>query len=70
MEVLQLGRIGIKDRVLDLGGDSLRATQILGCTMRSFGIELSVSDLIQTETIAQMAELISMRTAAGSGDPS
>jgi hypothetical protein len=38
--------------------------------MRSFGIELSVGDLIQTETIAQMAELITMRTAAGSGDPS
>ena len=70
MEVLQLGRIGINDRFLDLGGDSLRATQILGRAMRSFGIELSVGDLIQTETIAQMAELITMRTAAGSGDPS
>ena len=69
-EVLQLGRIGIDDRFLDLGGDSLRATQILGRTMNSFGIELSVSDLIRTETIAQMAELIAMRNATGSDDPS
>ena len=69
MEVLQLGRIGINDRFLDLGGDSLRATQILGRTMRSFGLELSIGDLIQTETIAQMAELITTRTAADSGDP-
>jgi amino acid adenylation domain-containing protein len=70
MDVLQLGRIGIDDRFLDLGGDSLRATQILGRTMNSFGIELSVSDLIRTETIAQMAELIAMRNATGSDDPS
>jgi acyl carrier protein len=65
MEVLQLERIGINDRFLDLGGDSLRATQILGRTVKSFGIELSVRDLIRTETIAQMAELISTRHAAG-----
>ena len=70
MEVLQLGRIGVNDRFLDLGGDSLRATQILGRTMESFGIELSVGDLIQTETIAQMAELITIRNADGSADPS
>lgn len=69
MEVLQLARIGINDRFLDLGGDSLRATQILGRTISSFGIELSVSDLIQTETIAQMAELVTARAAAGPGDP-
>jgi amino acid adenylation domain-containing protein len=70
MDVLQLGRIGIDDRFLDLGGDSLRATQILGRTMESFGIELSVSDVIRAETIAQMAELITIRHAAGSGDRS
>lgn len=58
------------DRFLDLGGDSLRATQILGRTLKSFGIELSVGDVIQTETIAQMAELITIRNASGSGDPS
>jgi len=65
MDVLQLERIGIHDRFLDLGGDSLRATQILGRAMQSFGIELSVGDLIRTETIAQMAELISTRSATG-----
>jgi polyketide synthase PksJ len=64
MEVLQLERIGINDRFLDLGGDSLRATQILGRTVKAFGIELSVTDVIRTETIAQMAELITTRHAA------
>jgi len=66
MDVLQLERIGIHDRFLDLGGDSLRATQILGRALKSFGIELSVGDLIRTETIAQMAELITTRSATGS----
>lgn len=70
MGVLQLGRIGINDRFLDLGGDSLRAAQILGRTVTSFGIELSVSDLIRSETIAQMAELITIGNATASGDPS
>ena len=69
-DVLQLERIGINDRFLDLGGDSLRATQILGRTMQAFGIELSVSDLIRTETIAQRAELIAIHVAPGSVDPS
>ena len=70
MDVLQLGTIGIDDRFLDLGGDSLRATQILSRTMTSFGIELSISDVIQAETIAQMATLIRIRNATGSGGPS
>jgi acyl carrier protein len=62
MEVLQLERIGVNDRFLDLGGDSLRATQILNRTVKSFGIQLSVRDLFRTETIAQMAELVARRT--------
>ena len=70
MDVLQLGRIGIDDRFLDLGGDSLRATQILARTRKSLGIELSFSDVIRTETIAQMAKLITTRIATGSGGPS
>lgn len=68
MDVLQLEKIGINDRFLDLGGDSLRATQILGRTLKSFGIELSVTDVIRTETIAEMAELITIRNATGSDD--
>jgi acyl carrier protein len=70
MDVLQLGRIGIDDRFLDLGGDSLRATQILARALTSFGIELSISDVIRADTIAQMAKVITMRNATGSGGPS
>jgi acyl carrier protein len=63
MDVLQLERIGIHDRFLDLGGDSLRATQILSRAWQLFGIELSVGDVMRTETIAEMAELIALRNA-------
>jgi aryl carrier-like protein len=70
MDVLELDRIGINDRFLDLGGDSLRATKILARTRGPFGVELSLRDLIRTETIAQMAELITKRHASGPGAPS
>lgn len=70
MEVLELERIGINDRFLDLGGDSLRATQILSRAMKSFAVELSIGEVIRTETIAEMAALIAGRGAAGPGDPS
>jgi amino acid adenylation domain-containing protein len=64
MDVLQLERIGINDRFLDLGGDSLRASQILNRAMQQLGIQLSVSDVIRTETVAEMAQLIALRNAA------
>jgi acyl carrier protein len=68
IDVLQLERVGINDRFLDLGGDSLRATQILRRVWQLFGIELSVGDVIGAETVAEMADLIAARNAAGSGD--
>lgn len=70
IDVLQLERIGVNDRFLDLGGDSLRATQILRRVWQLFGIELSVGDVIRAETIADMADLIALRNAADSGDVS
>jgi acyl carrier protein len=59
-EALEIDTIGIHDRFLDLGGDSLRASRILGRTIDCLGIELSVTDVLQTETIAQMAEMIEL----------
>jgi acyl carrier protein len=66
-EVLELKTIGIHDRFLDLGGDSLRGSRILRRTIESLGIELSITDVLRTETIAQMAELIALLKASDSG---
>ena len=60
MEILNLERVGVHDRFLDLGGDSLQATRILDRTNESLKVEMKISDLFHTETIAQMADLIAL----------
>src|SRR5262249_26201308 len=71
MGVLGLEQVGIHDRSLDLGGDSLRAIRILNHTLDSFTVELSISDLLKTPTIAQLADLIaSLQAPAPGGDTS
>lgn len=70
MDVLQLEKIGIHDRFLCLGGDSLRATQILNRVVKSFGVNITIGDLMLMETIADMAEFIAILDAADSGKKS
>jgi acyl carrier protein len=62
MEVLQLEKIGVNDRFLDLGGDSLRAGRILSRISNALQVNLSIEEVLLTETIAEMAELITTRT--------
>jgi acyl-coenzyme A synthetase/AMP-(fatty) acid ligase/acyl carrier protein len=62
-EVLAIDVVGIDDRFLDLGGDSLRAGQILARVIDQFGVELNLRVLLQTPTIANMAMVITQRQA-------
>ena len=62
-EVLAIDVVGIDDRFLDLGGDSLRAGQILARVIDRFGVELNLRVLLQTPTIADMAMAIAQRQA-------
>jgi acyl carrier protein len=62
-EVLAIDAVGIHDRFLDLGGDSLRATQILARVIDQFGVELEHRVLLQTPTVADMAVAILQRQA-------
>lgn len=62
-DVLEIERVGVEDRFLDLGGDSLRAFKVLARAVEAFAVELSIGDLFRTETVAQMAELITRRRA-------
>jgi amino acid adenylation domain-containing protein len=57
-EVLELEQIGINDRFLELGGDSLRATRILSRVVQTFRVEFSIQALLDAPTVAQMAKLI------------
>ena len=57
-EVLDLDEVGIHDSLLDLGGNSLSAVQILSRVIQTFRIDIPIRALFQAPTVAQMAALI------------
>jgi len=57
-DVLRLGKVGIHDNFLDIGGDSLAAAQIIARVITSFQLELPLRALLQSPTIAQMTAVI------------
>nr|MDZ8289084.1 amino acid adenylation domain-containing protein [Nostoc sp. ChiSLP01] len=54
-ELIGIKQIGINDNFFDLGGDSLIAVQILTRLKNTFSIQLSVSNLFESPTIAEIA---------------
>jgi acyl-coenzyme A synthetase/AMP-(fatty) acid ligase/acyl carrier protein len=67
-EVLGLDQVGIHDSFLDLGGDSLLATQIISRVINAFGVELPVKSLLQAPSVAEMALLIMQSQAKKAGE--
>lgn len=57
-EVLKIEKIGIEDNFLELGGNSLLATQIVNRIVNQLGVEVSLVNFLNTPTIAKMAETI------------
>ena len=57
-EVLDLDEIGVHDDFLELGGNSLLATQVLARVQQLFGTHLPPSALLGAGTIAEMAGLL------------
>src|SRR3954452_25222265 len=67
-----LGRAAIErtDRFLDVGGDSLRAVELVARVADVFGVDLPLTaPLDAAPTIAAMAEMIDQRHAAGRQRP-
>jgi acyl carrier protein len=54
-EVLGLPSVGVQQRFLDLGGDSILATQLVARLCRTFEINLTLLDFFDAPTIAQQA---------------
>ncbi|HIK04811.1 MAG TPA: amino acid adenylation domain-containing protein [Trichormus sp. M33_DOE_039] len=57
-EVLGLSQVGIYDNFFELGGDSIRSIQILA-KANQVGLDFSLQQLFQHQTIAELAELVS-----------
>ncbi len=60
-EVLGLQRVGIFDNFFDLGGHSLKATQLMSRIRSSFQIELPLSILFEASTVAELAAVLEER---------
>jgi acyl carrier protein len=54
-ELLQLQQVGVNDDFFELGGDSLRAVQLLTHIQGAFQVELSLRSLFGAPTVAGLA---------------
>ena len=69
-DVLRLDRVGIRDRFLDLGGDSLLASRVVTRVMAEFRIELppqALLALLARATVAEMAAVVLERCLEQAG---
>ena len=57
-EVLGFDDLGIHDNFFDLGGDSLRAAQVVARIRRSLHLEVSLQDLFSAPTLAALADYV------------
>ena len=62
-EVLGLDRVGIHDNFLELGGDSLLASQVIAQVIKTFQVEVPLRSLFESPAIADMAVLIAQNQA-------
>lgn len=60
-QVLGVEQVSIHDDFFDLGGHSLLATQLIAQSLQEFQVELSVIDLFEAPTVAQLAQRIEKR---------
>jgi len=67
-EVLEVEKIGIYDSFFDLGGHSLKATQVLARVTDAFGVELPLRSLIENPTIAGLEEAIARELLEGADE--
>ena len=66
-QVLGVERVGIRDNFYDLGGHSLKATQLVSRIQRLFEVDLRIKDLLETLTVAGLAERVEARRKESSG---
>ncbi|HJX26888.1 MAG TPA: condensation domain-containing protein, partial [Thermoanaerobaculia bacterium] len=64
-ELLRLETVGIHDSFFDLGGDSLLATHLVARLERELGAELSLRDIFESPTAAELAAAIKVDRGEG-----
>ncbi len=57
-DLLKVERVGIRDNFFDLGGHSLLATQLISRVRQTFRAELSLRDLFEEPTLANLSRIL------------
>jgi acyl carrier protein len=57
-EVLGVEHVGATENFFTLGGDSLRATQVIGRIRAMFDVNLSIATIFRKSTVAELADEI------------
>jgi acyl carrier protein len=68
-EVLKVPRVGIHDNFFELGGHSLSAMQVLARVRSRMKLHVSIVDVMQTQTIRQLAEVADRLSPVEDGEP-
>jgi amino acid adenylation domain-containing protein len=66
-DALDVDQVGIEDRFLDLGGDSLQAARIADRVTAHFKLGIAVSTLFEADTVARMAQTIAAALRGDAG---
>ncbi|RVW00669.1 non-ribosomal peptide synthase/polyketide synthase [Rhodococcus xishaensis] len=76
-EILHLPAVGVHDGFFDLGGHSMASMRLVGRVRALFGCEITIRDIFDTPTVAELAEVVRRRNtparpalvAAGAATP-
>jgi hypothetical protein len=60
---LDLDQVGVLDSFLELGGDSLLATQVVSRVLKTFQVDVSLRALLDSPTVAAMSLVITRSQA-------
>jgi amino acid adenylation domain-containing protein len=66
-ELLGVGKVGIHDNFFDLGGHSLLSVKLLSRVRAVFDVEISILDIFEQPTVAQLMEKIAASRRGATG---
>lgn len=64
-DLLGIRKVGIRNNFFNIGGHSLKATQLVSRIKKEFGVEVSIRNIFATPTIREIAAIIEKKVPSG-----